>query len=309
MDKRSALKDYLRAVLDAELNCYTCDCAIDRFEREKRKYQRHPTVKPPALVSTEVGDQYGLFDNFMMFIISAVIGFAAMGIIIGMIFDSIKKSVSTDTIIFLLFGVPIIAGIAVVIFSNWKAVSDAKKRNEYEMEKHRRNRAIAEQQIKEDAVITKRIEAQINQMVYVRSMAYQQRRKLYDLNIIHTDYRELTKISKMYEYIDTGICYELEGGLGAYAKCREEMIWGSLYDLLVDIKNDLSELKGICYSLYAGITETNRKLNNLCEGMNETLRLAAKTEHNTAIAAYNSEIAANESRIQTNMMIYSTLIK
>ena len=49
-------------------------------------------------------------------------------------------------------------------------------------------------------------------------------------------------------------------------------------------------------------------MSQLCEGLNETLRLAAKTEKNTAIAAYNAEVAANEARIQTNMIYYSGLI-
>ena len=307
MDNRKTLKDYLRAVLDAELNCYTYDCAIDRFEREKRKYERKPIVNRPSLQSTELsGDDF--MASFFVFAVAGVIGLIVMGILIGMSFDSLKNTVSTDFLLFLLFGIPVIIGIAAAVYVNYKDISSAKKHNEYEMRKYNQNLANAEQQIKEDAVRIQRLSSQINQLVYGRSMAYKQREKLYSLNIIHRDYRELTKISKMYEYLDIGICYELEGGLGAYAKCREEMIWGSLYDLLVDIKNDLSELKGICYSLYDGITESNRKMNSLCASMDETLRLTAKVEQNTAIAAYNYEISANENRIQTNMMIYSALI-
>ncbi len=308
MNNSKILKDYLRAVMDSELNCYTYDCAIDRFEREKRKYERKPTVNRPSLQSTEWASIGECFPAFIFFTVAA---FIAWGIFLILFGESVlnPRVISADFAIFLVFGVPIISGIVGVVVVNYREISAAKEHNENEMRKYNKNCEIAEQQIKEDAVRIQRLSSQINQLVYGRSMAYKQREKLYNLNIIHHDYRELTKISKMYEYLDIGICYELEGGLGAYAKCREEMIWGSLYDLLVDIKNDLSELKGICYSLYDGITESNRKMNYLCEGMNETLRLAARTEQNTAIAAYNSEISANENRIQTNMMIYSELIR
>ena len=308
MNNSTTLKNYLKAVLDAELNCYTYDCTIERFKREKRKYERKPIVNKPSLQSTDFSVE-GLGALIVIFLVSWLIGFIIMGILVKMSFDSLKNTLSTNSMIFILFGIPVILGIIVIILIIYKDISDTNKYNKHETQQYTQNLKMAEQQIKEDSIRIQRISSQINQLAYGRSMAYKQREKLYSLNIIHSDYRELTKISKMYEYLDIGICYELEGGLGAYAKCREEMIWASFHDLLVAIKNDLSELKGICYSLYDGITESNKKMNYLCEGMNETLRLAAKTEQNTAIAAYNSEISANENRIQTNMMIYSALIK
>ena len=303
------MMQYLKSVLDAELACYTFDAAIDRFEREKRKYERKPIVDRPSLGSTEFYDIFSFSESLIVSLLLWLAGFIVMVVIIGSSFETLRSSVSTDTIIFMLFGLPVFFSIICVIVFNYKHYYDIKQANEREMQRYDSEKAQAEKQIKQDKIKINKISQQIEQLYQGRAMARSQRQRLYDMNIIHKDYRNLVKISKMYEFFDIGICNELEGGLGAYAKCREEMKWDSMYDLLVEIKNDVTQLKGICYSLYNGISQSNRRLDALCDGMNQTLQSLSAIEHNSELAAYNSEIAANESRIQTNMMIYSDLIK
>lgn len=51
---------------------------------------------------------------------------------------------------------------------------------------------------------------------------FEARNKLYSMNVIYTNYRDLFALSSIYEYLNSGRCYELEGPHGAYNLYEQE---------------------------------------------------------------------------------------
>ncbi|MBQ4557424.1 MAG: hypothetical protein IJA60_07250 [Clostridia bacterium] len=303
----STLRDYVGEVLNAELTCYTYYNAIREFKEERNKYDVHYTANSPQLEDDSISGE-DIMGSLVVGLLFWLGGFIAMGILLGMMFDSIKNSVSTEFIIFMIFGFPVIIAIVGIVIMIKKDKSAVTERNEYKMREYNRERERCKQINAENDIKVRRIDEQLAELRAGQSVARNQRETLYSVGVIHKDYRHLYQVAKIFEYLDTGICTSLEGSTGAYILCRQETRMETLADLLVQIRNDIRELKGICYSLYEGINTANQQIGKLCSSMDETLRLQSKIEKNTQITAYNSQIAANEARIQSDMMIYSSLI-
>ena len=108
---------------------------------------------------------------------------------------------------------------------------------------------------------------------------------LYSKNVIYTKYRNLVTIATLFEYIDSGRCFELEGPNGAYnlyeGELRSDMIISSLSSII----SNLEAIRNNQYTIYQSIENANATTHQLLQNLNNSQMLTAYYANQAAIAA------------------------
>ena len=108
---------------------------------------------------------------------------------------------------------------------------------------------------------------------------------LYSKNIVYTKYRNLIAIATLYEYIDSGRCFELEGPNGAYNLYEGELRSDIIISSLNRIISDLDTIKNNQYVLYKSIEKANSTTHKLLCNISNAQMLTAYYSEQAAIAA------------------------
>lgn len=163
--------------------------------------------------------------------------------------------------------------------------------------------------------------------------------EMYAYNVVYQKYRELPILTTLYEYINSGRCFDLRGGDGAYNLYESELRANIIFDKLDNISASLESIKANQRMLYTELTQVNNNLEIANQGifkvvntlssldkkvgavnkklstMNESLESIEKstktTAQNTSIAARNSEITAHNSSVtayNTQVTAYNSAI-
>ena len=90
---------------------------------------------------------------------------------------------------------------------------------------------------------------------------------LYSQNILHPNYHNWVAASTIYEYLDVGRCYELQGPHGAYNLYEQELIAKKIVSSLADINSGIRkygyEIANAQKYIRAQLNECNRKVDML----------------------------------------------
>lgn len=121
--------------------------------------------------------------------------------------------------------------------------------------------------------------------------------RLYSIDVIKPKYRELIPIVTMYEYFDYERCYDLVGPNGAYNLYENESRQNIIISNLNQVISMLSRIEHNQHALYEAIRESNYYAEKMYSQANAMLKTHKAIEHNSAIAAYNAKIAAENSTI------------
>lgn len=146
--------------------------------------------------------------------------------------------------------------------------------------------------------------------------------KLYDKNILYPTFRGLIPVTQIYEYIASGICFELTGPNGAYAQymndVRTNRIVHKLDQLERSILYRLDQIISNQYTLITGIQESNRVLSELDAGISSisnqvcnVKQLLTGIENNTIKASQymqQSQIVLENINKEINQVSYNTAI-
>ena len=108
---------------------------------------------------------------------------------------------------------------------------------------------------------------------------------LYAKNVIYAKYRNLVTVSTLYEYIDSGRCFELEGPNGAYNLYEGELRADIIISSLNNIISNLESIRNNQYTLYQTITRTNATTHELLRDINNSQMLTSYYAKQAALAA------------------------
>ena len=125
--------------------------------------------------------------------------------------------------------------------------------------------------------------------------------RYYAFNIIKPKYRSLVPVVTMYEYFDYERCYSLTGPQGAYNLFESESMLNKIIYKLDQAVEMLSKIEQNQHALYSAIKESNYYAKKIYEQAREMVETSKATEQNSAIAAYNTKIIAENSTISTYM--------
>ena len=108
---------------------------------------------------------------------------------------------------------------------------------------------------------------------------------LYSKNVIYAKYRNLVTIATLFEYIDSGRCFELEGPNGAYNLYEGELRSDIIISSLSSIISNLEAIRNNQYTLYQSIETANATTHQLLQNLNNSQMLTAYYANQAAIAA------------------------
>ena len=136
--------------------------------------------------------------------------------------------------------------------------------------------------------------------------------KLYSANIIHPKYRDLTAVSSLYEYIDTGRCSQLEGPNGAYNMFESEVRLDHILLKMDDVIRQLDSIRQSQYQLYVAVSEGNRRTASLLESVSQDVESVSASGGEAAkqlsnISASEKVIAYNTERTRKELEYYNRM--
>jgi len=120
--------------------------------------------------------------------------------------------------------------------------------------------------------------------------------KVYAENIIFPKYRNFAAVSQILEYLISGRCAELEGPNGAYNLYESELRQNIIINKLDIIIEQLDNLNYTMGTICGAIQESNMILGNIS-------RTLGRIESNTALAAYNAQCIAHNTRISNTYVV------
>ena len=135
---------------------------------------------------------------------------------------------------------------------------------------------------------------------------------LYSRNIVHPKYRGFVSMCSLYEYIDTGVCSELEGDSGAYKWYDQMVIARRIITRLDVIIQQLSTIRDNQYELFIAIQANQRKLDRI-EASNRAILAKLDADSNKSgnmqsdeASAYFDERRRTEQRYRNRMDDFSS---
>lgn len=108
---------------------------------------------------------------------------------------------------------------------------------------------------------------------------------LYSKNVVYAKYRNLVTIATLFEYIDSGRCFELEGPNGAYNLYEGELRSDIIISSLSSIISNLEAIRNNQYTLYQSIENAHATTRDLLLNINNTQMLTAYYAKQAAMAA------------------------
>ncbi|MCL2397977.1 MAG: hypothetical protein FWC93_07935 [Defluviitaleaceae bacterium] len=321
MKKNVNMLKYLQSVLELEKNVYVLEKAAARIHSQTNYTvtplnKRSSTPKEPEKVGFGVSVAMALISMFWGVVWGALIG-APIGLVVAWIRTG-RLFVGFFTTLFSATGWMHIgiataigagAGIVIgIIFALWGIANNNNKQNfEAAKRKYSSDLAKAKEKYHEE------LDEKANLLEYSSATRYklEQTRqtldKLYGLNIIHPQYRNIVAVASFYQYFDTGRCMMLEGHEGAYNLYENERRMDMIITQLNVVVTQLNKIRNTQYALYEAICEANRRLEDITQDSQLAMSYAKATAENSEIIAYNSHVAAKNTEFLSWMEVWKQL--
>ncbi len=119
--------------------------------------------------------------------------------------------------------------------------------------------------------------------------------QLYGENVIFPKYRNLVAVCSLYEYLMSGRCTRLTGHDGAYNIYENEVRLDRILTKIDMVVQRLDQIKENQWMLYDTIRQGNEISQRVLAESIRQSRLLGSVAENSAVAAYQAEIAANNS--------------
>jgi len=295
-----SLKDYIEKVFDVEKNVYVLEQGTARMNSYMQGlghpgHPQQPQIQKPESVFADLGD---------FIVICGIIG-AIIGLIVAVSTSSHQYEGFFMNLILTFFsgfgwariGIGFLIGAAIVLailsLMAIKSRSDSNKENKQAAQRY--ENIVVQDRQRVSIELSKRnqvlqfFNATDNELANTRQTLAQ----VYDLNIIHPNYRNFVAVASFHQYFDTGRCTTLDGPNGAYnlyeAERRQNMIIGQLDTVI----GQLEQIKNNQYMLYDAINESNRKIDKITQISEMALDYNRANAENSAIIANNTRITKN----------------
>ncbi len=283
---------YLENVIDLESTVFTQSNMIDSLQRKinslgcsRNIYVRNvPTrnfgelVMPVATVVGAIGSGIGFLSGL------------GSGNIFSMFFNSIGNAIEYGLIG---AGIGFAAGMVRYFYAKYMESSERKnaqaQANNEAKQDHRR--VLAE---KDQAA---RLAVLQNDLIAKHSQTKAVLQKYYDANVLYEKYRHFAAVCMICEYLKSGKCETLRGHEGAYVLYDRESRLDTINYKIDSVLSNLEAIRENQAILYDAIQRGNRTMEKVLNESYKQTRLMEFTSEQSAIAAYNSGVAAQEAKL------------
>ena len=186
-------------------------------------------------------------------------------------------------------------GLVIIILSGCLAVVSAKKK--YKVAVQQYNNAIAwdKSRVNNENIQKQQLQLQKEDIQKKIGDISETRENFYSLDIIHPKYRNMITVIRLLEYFDSGRCTALTGAGGAYNKYEKEIRQDAIISKLDTAINCLYQIRDTQYMLYESLEDCLDELGAITTQNDKLISTNQDISQNSAIAAYNSKIAASNS--------------
>ena len=276
----SVIVEHLTIAKELESERYTLLCAVDKLQAKMNKLCNKRTVAKPDL---NAGHKM-----FIAFVVAAIVG-SIGGFIIAYSFNSLKGSRNfiSDSVVFACL-TAIVSGIVSPIITRHVVKKNEKQRYLYLL--HGEESRIAYEKEELDELIQQRsyLQSKVSQISNTLD-------SLYSLDIIHPKYRNMVAVIRILEYFDSGRCTALTGAGGAYNKYEDEIRQDAIISKLDTAINCLYQIRDNQYMLYETLEDCLDTSDRIASQVSALTDSSKNIEACSAVAAYNSKIAASNS--------------
>lgn len=291
----SQIKEYLFNAKKLEINYLTLTKIRDKLQSKINSLGHYSYIEYP---SAEIFDEFSIWFK-ISFPVILLIGFVIAALISGNFWANLLSLVTVVLIFFntdLLIGFATALGVAIVgalIIGILAAISESIR--------YRKALNLYNQKINDDQTRVAREQQQImflkreqdaveSKMCEVENTL----NRLYSLNVVYPKYRSLVPIVTLYEYFDSGRHTNLAD---AYNKYEDELLHKNIIEKLDIVISKLEQIKQNQYALYEAIQESNYLSEQIYRKSESILASNQAIEQYSAVAAYNSKVAADNSAI------------
>lgn len=343
MDKKQLI-EYLDAVCDAESAVQACNDAIGAYTNLKGGI---PEPQAPSVPIHEVATKKPgkASDNWQY--IGWILWFP-LWCFYCLIFNALGLTlpVGGSTPHGLVFAI-----ITSILVSSWlqKRMDERKSASNYELEKQRvaRNNQLADRQYDERLTIYNEskgcydkavsiYDMHIREQESLRQLAQKHLNTLYSYGVIYPTFHNLIAVYQIREYLQMGICEELEGPNGAYAMYMNDVRTARVCDSISDLKKSLTtairSLQGTLVQelriVSSNLTDIQGSLSESMQGISRQMQemqriqqtgtaqlsthLAQANQHlsslrnNTAIIAHNQYVEQRLNNVDAYLLRWPT---
>lgn len=283
------IKSYLKSSLELETQKRIAEDTFHELTKEEKIWQEKMSYtakkQNAGLTLIEM-----LFMAGKGFFLSVLVLFVVM--IMAEMFD-----LSVFLELFLLLASVIIPIVLIIVRPIYKKIEDCRSIKEKFILDQQREASI-KQQGKEALYIIQNNKAKLKR-------AYQYTvnglRDTYSANIIYKKYQTVEACAAIYDYLQSGRCYCLEGPYGAYNKYEDDLANGIIIKHLTEINNKMDIIIANQEKTYSIAREIQQSVN----GMKEDMRLVCESlkgiddkldniANHTKITAWTSSILATQ---------------
>jgi len=195
-----------------------------------------------------------------------------------------------------------------------------RKRRDDEI-KNIKNKAITKENSLLQVIEYRVVQEEMEMAKKAYSEVYAFRELFYEPGIIHKKYQNLSALSMIYEYFDTGRCSELEGADGAYnlyeSELRSEIVIDKL-DVVIDkldaIRKTQYTMCNILEKVSDDLGDINNELHRACDSLDkiekntkQLVNYSRIIAENTALSAYYSKRTAYYAKMTATINVVSFL--
>jgi len=281
---KEQLRDYLGIVLAAEKDALALKTSVNKLQRDIQAYGTPQLISKPVAKSLTGGGLVSLFFTLVGLALPLRLlveirrnrEFSALGI------HHLVTPISTELIVLAVVG----AFLFTICFILFLFSLAKTKRANREAKKHYRQAVEQDQaRVRHELSIKGEVIRQCSILQAQYADAQQVLEKIYSLDVVHPNFRNIVAAASFYQYIDTGMCSSLEGHEGAYTLFLHESWYGKLCARLDSIVDMLGQIHQNQYVLYEASSYANKKIERLT-------RMQEIATRNSEIIAYNTERTA-----------------
>lgn len=293
----SVIVEHLTIAKELESERYTLQLAIAKIQSKINTLVYYNQFTPPKSVSVK------------KFFITALITLAIL-IPIYLVIDSPifvsylsnLTSNSYDTIDFMnnsvqiKIAISIIGPLCILAFTILNgSISAMRANSKYKNAVQQYNNLVNNDtaRVNNENIQKQQLKQQINDMQDKINNISETLNQLYSLDIIHPKYRNMITVIRLLEYFDSGRCTALTGTGGAYNKYEKEIRQDTIISKLDTAINCLYQIRDTQYMLYESLEDCLDELGAITTQNDKLISTNQDISQNSAIAAYNSKIAAS----------------
>lgn len=278
---KQKLIQYLNAASDAEAAVYYYEESIGLLRQKLSMLE--PVQRPADAVKPKPLERKRPFSKYFA-------GFWIAGIADVVVIVGFLKSMSNDNwgyrLGMSLFGIPLlllagfIAGcvlelVGLVLVDGFLGsifdFGNVRKQNremlrEWEEGNDRRKKCY-EEACRLEAKAKKETLTVINELTEKCKEMKKQRSRLYDMNVLHVAFRNMIAVNQIRDYLEMGICNELEGANGAYAlymqDVRANRICASIEELRKSVEKGFENMMQTMAGVMAELMKTNSAIRGM----------------------------------------------